>query len=414
MSIRAYAAHLGVTVATVSNWDRRGELAQLRTDTQQLLDIDLRRASIEIQQRFAAILAEDGRGSSRQNLATHRALGPSASERASLFEIAPVQIEQLGVDDLHDLVRTVSLTYLHATPMDSYIQAGQLTEQIMNLAESGAYERRKRDAYLAAGYLNAILGWMAGDVDDRGSATAYNRSAWLCAEIADHPTLRAWVLSTMSKTAMWDGRYADAAGLAARGQQYRSTGSVRAMLACQEADALAEAGAAKDAQQVIEAVYAPDEAPTIDEVGGLLACGDVRRGNYVTSVLVRTGQATRAVEVAAELLAGIGSSRAANGTVAQIRVGAARGHASLGQIDLAAAVLQPVLEVPVGQRLATVVQRVSEFGDMIASAPRLRHRPAAVAISSAIRAYCADQLTHAPRTRAADTAGGHEHGERAQ
>ena len=40
MSVRAYAARLGVTVSTVANWDSRGEQARLRTDTQQLLDID--------------------------------------------------------------------------------------------------------------------------------------------------------------------------------------------------------------------------------------------------------------------------------------------------------------------------------------------------------------------------------------
>ncbi len=58
MSVRAYAAHLGVTVSTVSNWDSRGILAHLRTETQQMLDTDLAQASIDIQQRFAAILAD--------------------------------------------------------------------------------------------------------------------------------------------------------------------------------------------------------------------------------------------------------------------------------------------------------------------------------------------------------------------
>ncbi|MDG4834104.1 hypothetical protein O7627_33105 [Solwaraspora sp. WMMD1047] len=57
MSIRAYAAHLGVSPATVANWDSRGRLARLNTETQQLLDIDLARASDDVQQRFAAVLS---------------------------------------------------------------------------------------------------------------------------------------------------------------------------------------------------------------------------------------------------------------------------------------------------------------------------------------------------------------------
>jgi hypothetical protein len=32
MSIRAYAAHLGVSAAAVASWDNRGELARLNTD----------------------------------------------------------------------------------------------------------------------------------------------------------------------------------------------------------------------------------------------------------------------------------------------------------------------------------------------------------------------------------------------
>jgi len=55
MSIRAFAARLGVTTATVSNWDQRGPLARLRTETQQLLDIDLAQAPAEVQDRFTAL-----------------------------------------------------------------------------------------------------------------------------------------------------------------------------------------------------------------------------------------------------------------------------------------------------------------------------------------------------------------------
>jgi tetratricopeptide (TPR) repeat protein len=57
MSVRAYAAHLGLAVATVSNWDSRGRQARLNTETQQLLDIDLDRAPDDVRQRFAAAIA---------------------------------------------------------------------------------------------------------------------------------------------------------------------------------------------------------------------------------------------------------------------------------------------------------------------------------------------------------------------
>ena len=65
MSVRAYAAHLGVTTATVSNWHSRAEHARLRTATQQMLDIDLAQAPADVHERFRAILAgesEDVKG----------------------------------------------------------------------------------------------------------------------------------------------------------------------------------------------------------------------------------------------------------------------------------------------------------------------------------------------------------------
>src|SRR5437773_10774044 len=60
MSVRAYAARLGVTAATVSNWHSRAEHARLRTATQQLLDIDLAQAPVDVRERFRAILAGEG------------------------------------------------------------------------------------------------------------------------------------------------------------------------------------------------------------------------------------------------------------------------------------------------------------------------------------------------------------------
>src|SRR5438045_8006724 len=57
MSVRAYAARLGVTAATVSNWHSRAEHARLRMATQQILDTDLAQASADERERFRAILA---------------------------------------------------------------------------------------------------------------------------------------------------------------------------------------------------------------------------------------------------------------------------------------------------------------------------------------------------------------------
>ncbi|WP_242624659.1 orotidine 5'-phosphate decarboxylase / HUMPS family protein [Krasilnikovia cinnamomea] len=62
MSVRRFAAHLGVNPAAVSNWERRGTETRLRYETQEILDTDLAHASNEIRQRFEQALADDLQG----------------------------------------------------------------------------------------------------------------------------------------------------------------------------------------------------------------------------------------------------------------------------------------------------------------------------------------------------------------
>ncbi|WP_280457980.1 orotidine 5'-phosphate decarboxylase / HUMPS family protein [Nocardia carnea] len=56
MSVREFAAHLGVNDAAVSNWERRGIEAKLRYETQQILDTELARSEPDVVARFEFIL----------------------------------------------------------------------------------------------------------------------------------------------------------------------------------------------------------------------------------------------------------------------------------------------------------------------------------------------------------------------
>jgi formylglycine-generating enzyme required for sulfatase activity len=58
LSVRAFAATLGVNDAAVSNWERRSDKARLRYETQQLLDIRLAKADDDTHARFKLLLAE--------------------------------------------------------------------------------------------------------------------------------------------------------------------------------------------------------------------------------------------------------------------------------------------------------------------------------------------------------------------
>lgn len=106
MSVRAYAAHLGVTAATVSNWHSRAEHARLRTETQQMLDTDLSQASADVRERFKAILAGESKDVRKP---------PPGREAHSLASSAPpitVPQRRVSPDRLHGramLLRDVEL-----------------------------------------------------------------------------------------------------------------------------------------------------------------------------------------------------------------------------------------------------------------------------------------------------------------
>jgi len=56
MSVRAFSAHLGVAVASGTNWEQRAGRIRLRHATQEILDRDFKHASDDVRDRFEATL----------------------------------------------------------------------------------------------------------------------------------------------------------------------------------------------------------------------------------------------------------------------------------------------------------------------------------------------------------------------
>jgi 3-keto-L-gulonate-6-phosphate decarboxylase len=83
MSVREFAAHLGLNDAAVASWERRGALAQLRYETQQLLDVDLAALDEAGLQRFRLILGQSGTESASSGGSEQGAAGVTAHRSAA-------------------------------------------------------------------------------------------------------------------------------------------------------------------------------------------------------------------------------------------------------------------------------------------------------------------------------------------
>jgi len=181
MSVRAYAAHLGVTVSTVSNWDSRGSLAHLRTETQQMLDTDLAQASVDIQQRFAAILADRSSATVQRDLqlpgARHSApdsLAVLLPARGMWQPLTATTGRRIGPETVSDLAARVHRLRL----ADDVLAGGDLIVPAFRDLRAAATlyrdsihtEDTGRALLVQVGELAQIAGWIASDAGRHDAA----------------------------------------------------------------------------------------------------------------------------------------------------------------------------------------------------------------------------------------------------
>ncbi|MFC8845568.1 MULTISPECIES: helix-turn-helix domain-containing protein [unclassified Micromonospora] len=297
----------------------------------------------------------------------------------------------LTLEDVAASTRRIAVDYLTEPPVVVYARAGLLADRVFRLLQTGRQDPdQSRELYTWAGYLCTLLAWMAGDLGHPAAAESQARTAWMCAETVRDNTLRAWVLSTISKIHLWERRFEDAANAAMRGYGHAAEGSAAVMLACQEADAWAEIGAAEPARAALQRAEEARQHASRDPVGGLLACGTVRQHNYAGSVLLRIGEAANAIQHAEHALTEAAADPSvAYGTLAQIRIWAAAAHLKAGSLDGAVSVLSPVLALPPEQRLDPLVHRLRGVGRSLAGNPSLRTSIEARSVQAAITEFCA-------------------------
>jgi tetratricopeptide (TPR) repeat protein len=294
MSIRAYAQHLGVAVATVANWDARGPHARLRTETQQLLDTDLARATNEVRNRFAEILAVDAdatasrRPAATGGLSTTRAASLSADDAPAppqpLALWAPDEDLSLAVPARtgrrigRSQVRDLSARAHRLRLADDVLAGGDLIatalrdlRAALRLYRDSAHTEVVGRAVLAQiSELAQITGWIASDAGLHALAERVYRTGVSAARHAGDPTLAANLLSSLAYQHVNTGRADDGVELAhaaVREASPGSSGAVRALYLDRLAWAYARTGQAQPALRALECAHEalcgdrPGEAP---------------------------------------------------------------------------------------------------------------------------------------------------------
>jgi hypothetical protein len=301
-----------------------------------------------------------------------------AAQRARRFALGTSASNLTGesMDQLHDDVAMLAVTY-QQQPLSTFL--GQLVETqdtLFTLLEGRQPPAYTRRLLLLAGVTGGLLAKVSHDLAQPHAALTQSRTAFLCAENADHNGIRAWIRGIQSLVAYWAGRYHESLRYAQQGAQYAPRNTTAVWLPVSEARAWAALGNATAAREAIHRAedareqVQPDE---VDELGGLCTFSHNRQLYYAAETLAWLPTEAHAAErYALQAVAaysdtgapewGFGDSAGAATDLAVARVW-------LGEVEGASDALQPVLALPPEQRINGIVLSVNHVHSALTKAP---------------------------------------------
>lgn len=456
MSVREFANHTGLSASAIADMEAKGEQAQPRHATQQILDRVLATAPEEARQRLGAILGNtilqpkdattisDTAGivpGPRLRVAlvesagvaavlTSRTRDPSgavalvstpgadvlrsgrddgvdgvplqefemaAGESARFTRRAGVTVSAELLDQLRSEVRGLAAEYLHRPPYEVFAPISTLRREVFSLLDRHVPTQHLSDLYVCAGQLTALLAHASADLGQPVVAEAHACTAWLCAELAGHDPLRAYVRWVEANIAYWTGQYRQAAEIAAEERRYATSGSGMLRLASQEARAWAACGDQNAVERALmTARDERDRLPDQTDEAGAFRFGAGKAAYYAAEAWLAVGgadNARRAHSDAEEAYALLTAEpQPCPELVAAARLDLATAQVALGQLEAAGSTLTDVFTLPAERRTVPVTQRAAQV-DKALSMPEIGTSPVSAGLRKQIRLFLAYPAT---------------------
>ncbi|MFF8956488.1 hypothetical protein [Streptomyces sp. NPDC014894] len=309
-----------------------------------------------------------------------------AARRAIRFAMAAerneVGLETLGY--LQDEVRRIAEVYIRV-PLGSVLDdLTNIQDVTFRLLESGqARPSQTRDLYFLAALESGMLAKASHDLGDPQSAMMQARTAAVCAAQAEHVGMSAWIRGLQSLISYWADRPEDAVHYARKGVTAADglRGSVTVWLAGLEARAAALLG---DAETVVAANRRAEELrdrcvpDDLDALGGNFLFPRIRQAYYSVEASVLLGLGSfpegdaslvRRAEEAARGFSDPGHPHWAFGDQAGVQSDLALARLYTGDLEGAVEAVQPVLDLPPGQRNAGIIRSVQRVRASLLQGP---------------------------------------------
>ena len=215
-----------------------------------------------------------------------------AAQRARKFALLAGQGELADetLDQIYDDVRQLVSAYPQrplATILGDLVTA---QDTVFTLLENRRRPAHARQLYLLGGLLGGMLAKASHDTADPQTALTQSRTAYLCADQADHDGLRAWVRGLQALITYWDGRLNESVRYAQQGAQFaeRSSSTAAVWLPVSEARAWAALGNVAATQRAIEraeGAWDNVHGDELDELGGMCKFSRARQLYYTADAL---------------------------------------------------------------------------------------------------------------------------------
>lgn len=430
MSIREFAAHLGVHERLVSKWEAGGTRVHPRPVNQAALDTSLARSDDVVRARFAAMIDQPPVDRAAPEFDAHQqdsartqyssdaellalvdagamrgdalaaiserdlimAAAHEASEHAGRAEstnVGPSTLEQLDAD-----VTRIANDYVHVPPVPMMVEMMRVRRRVYRLLEGHQRPSDTGHLYLLAGTLSGLLANASTDLGYHDAAGEQARAAWAYAELCGHNGLRAWTRGMQALIEYWSERPRRAVLLAQSGQQFADSATAQVRLHNIEARIWSKLGSTSDTERCIRAADTARMGTVTDvlhdEVGGVFGFNEPKSQYYAGATFIHLGQAQPALDATAraiELYANGPQEQRSYGAESLARVDSATAHLINGDLDGAAESVRPVLELAEDKRIAQLEERLTGLRTRIAG-PAFRAAIEARRLDERIEEFC--------------------------
>jgi hypothetical protein len=333
-----------------------------------------------------------------------------AARRALRFGITAdaSNIGSESLDQLRAETGRLAVAYLQQPLTQIVGDIVSLQDLTFSLLEGRQHPRETRELYVVGGLASGMLAKAAHDLRDPNMAMTHARTALLCARNAEHPALTAWIHGLQSLITYWADRPREALQYAQAGQAIDGiAGTVNIWLASLEARAWSALGNGQASLQAIERAVDLRERVVrddLDDLGGMCYFSQARQLYYAADAGASFAEgadedvATRTATYAGDAITAYENAPADErsfGDEAGSRTDLAIARVRSGDLDGAREAIEPVLGLPVPQRIHGVVSSVINVHRAITI--ESTDAPVARAIQEEIEDYCRTPAAALPR-----------------